>query len=357
MAQRPARFPVVSRRQVFRGGLVVGGAMAVGELQLLLASGASAVAAPSIASCATWGAQGARGTISVLAQQPTKILVHHTATSNSTDYSLSHAYSLARSIQQAHFDRGWIDTGQQFTISRGGYVLEGRHQSLGALQGGTSHVVGAHCTGQNDTSLGIENEGTYTSVGPTAALYDRLVSLCAYMCQQYAISSSAIFGHRDFYATACPGDVLYAKLPQLRSDVASRLGGRTWPLVRSGDTGERVRTVQYLLRQAGYSVSADGVFGSGTESAVRSFQQARGLAVDGVVGTATWERLAITVRNGSTGDAVRGCQSQLRARGYAVNVDGVFGAGTESAVRSFQQSRGLGADGIVGLDTWSRLVA
>jgi len=66
------------------------------------------------------------------------------------------------------------------------------------------------------TSLGIENEGMYTSVGPTAALYDRLVSLCAYMCQQYAISSSAIFGHRDFNATSCPGDVLYAKLPQQR---------------------------------------------------------------------------------------------------------------------------------------------
>lgn len=347
----------LTRRGLLRGGLLLGGALALGDLQLRLAGIAVAVTAPTIAGCATWGAQAARGTISVLAQRPTKIIVHHTASANSTDYSQSHAFALARSIQQSHFDRGWIDSGQQFTVSRGGYVMEGRHQSLSALNGGTSHVVGAHTAGQNETSLGIENEGTYTSVAPTSALYDRLVSLCAFMCQQYAISSSAIYGHRDFNATQCPGDVLYAKLPQLRSDVAARLGGRSWPLVRRGDTGERVRTVQYLLRQAGYSVSADGVFGSGTESAVRSFQQARGLAVDGVVGTATWERLAVTVRRGSTGDAVRGCQSQLRTRGYAVTVDGVFGSGTESAVRSFQQSNGLSADGVVGLDTWSKLVA
>lgn len=347
----------LTRRQLLRGGLIVGGALAAGPLQLRLAAEAAAVTAPSIASCATWGAQAARDTISVLAQRPTKIIVHHTATANSTDYSSAHAYSLARSIQQAHFDRGWIDTGQHFTISRGGYVLEGRHQSLGALQGGSTHVVGAHCTGQNDTALGIENEGTYSSVSPPSALYDRLVSLCAYMCQQYAISAAAIYGHRDFNSTTCPGDVLYAKLPQLRSDVAGRLAGRSWPVVRTGDTGERVKTVQYLLRSAGYSVTVDGAFGSGTESAVRSFQQARGLSADGIVGTATWERLAVTVRNGSTGDAVRACQSQLAVHGYSVTVDGVFGSGTESAVRSFQQSRGLGADGIVGLDTWSRLVS
>jgi peptidoglycan hydrolase-like protein with peptidoglycan-binding domain len=37
-------------------------------------------------------------------------------------------------------------------------------------------------------------------------------------------------------------------------------------------------------------------------------------------------------------------------------VDGVFGAGTNSAVRSFQSAQGLGVDGIVGDNTWNKMV-
>ncbi|MXV18533.1 peptidoglycan-binding domain-containing protein [Deinococcus xianganensis] len=46
---------------------------------------------------------------------------------------------------------------------------------------------------------------------------------------------------------------------------------------------------------------------------------------------------------------------QLAARGYAVTVDGSFGPSTESAVKSFQTSKGLTADGIVGPNTWLAL--
>lgn len=64
-----------------------------------------------------------------------------------------------------------------------------------------------------------------------------------------------------------------------------------------GDTGRRVKEVQALLRHKGYSVGSsgiDGVFGSATERAVRSFQASRGLAVDGIVGDHTWWRLRWT---------------------------------------------------------------
>jgi N-acetyl-anhydromuramyl-L-alanine amidase AmpD len=354
----PPRSP--ERRALLRGAAAAGISVLVGGIELRLAAPAeAAVAAPSVANCTTWGAQPSTQPITVLAARPSKIIVHHTASANSTDYSQAHAFSLARSIQQSHFSRGWIDTGQHFTVSRGGYVMEGRHRSLEALSGGASHVRGAHCDGQNDVAVGIENEGLYTSALPPQALYNQLVALCAFICQQYGIPSSQIYGHRDFNATECPGDQLYAKLPQLRSDVAARLGTpmRTWPLVQRGDSGERVRSAQYLLRARGYSLTADGLFGSGTESAVRSFQSARGLSADGIVGAQTWEALATTVRRGDSGDAVRAAQSQLASKGYGLTVDGAFGAGTETAVKSFQSSRGLSADGVVGLDTWSRLVA
>jgi len=101
----------------------------------------------------------------------------------------------------------------------------------------------------------------------------------------------------------------------------------------------------------------DGVFGSGTTSAVRSFQSSQGLAVDGVVGSQTWQALVVTVQQGSTGPAVRAVQSQLNAHGSSLTVDGVFGSGTTSAVRSFQSSHGLAVDGIVGSQTWQALVS
>ena len=63
------------------------------------------------------------------------------------------------------------------------------------------------------------------------------------------------------------------------------------PVLRRGSSGEAVEELQGLLAQAGYRVSIDGVFGPGTESAVRSFQRDCGLTADGVVGPATWEAL------------------------------------------------------------------
>ena len=63
-----------------------------------------------------------------------------------------------------------------------------------------------------------------------------------------------------------------------------------------------------------------------------------------------------TVKNGSKGDAVKGLQNALNARGYdAGAVDGVFGPATEAAVRSFQSNVGLDEDGIVGPNTWEAL--
>jgi len=344
----------LSRRTFVRTGVVLGAGVSLGVP--LVSHGPPAGAAVTIASCDDWGARPPSEPVTLLSSNPNKILVHHTATANSTDYSLSHAYALARSIQNHHMDtRGFIDTGQHFTISRGGYVLEGRHRSLERLRAGQGHIVGAHCTGQNDQSIGIENEGTYTSVAPPAALYSQLVNLCVDICTQYGLPASQIYGHRDFAATECPGNVLYGMLPQLRADVAARV--LSWPTVRRGDQGERVRTVQYLLRQHGAGLTPDGVFGPVTEAAVGDFQRSRGLAVTGVVVASTWTALIVTVRAGSTGEAVRGVQSQLNTRGYGLVVDGVFGSRTDAAVRDFQSRRGLAVDGVVGPRTWNALVA
>ncbi|GLZ75817.1 hypothetical protein Afil01_06240 [Actinorhabdospora filicis] len=219
--------PLISRRTALRGGLLLGAGIAVGGFEVTLASDAAAAAVPNpgIASCTTWGARAVGG-LNEIATRPNKILVHHTDTPNQTDVSKDAAYRLARSIQNYHMDHnGWSDTGQHFTNSRGGYVMEGRHTSLAHLTSGSGMVVGAHCPGQNNQAIGIENEGTYMTAEPPAAQWNRLIDLCAYICQQYAIAPTQIFGHRDYLATDCPGDVLYAKLPALRQAVADRLNG------------------------------------------------------------------------------------------------------------------------------------
>lgn len=128
-----------------------------------------------------------------------------------------------------------------------------------------------------------------------------------------------------------------------------------WPVVREGDNGRNVQAIQHLLRQRGSGIAADGDFGPGTKSAVVSFQQANGLTADGIVGANTWSKLVVTVREGSTGEAVRGAQTLLVKNGHNIAVDGAFGSGTASAVRSFQSAHGLTADGVVGPMTWQEL--
>ena len=181
-------------------------------------------------------------------------------------------------------------------------------------------------------------------------------------------------------------------LAELTSEGETSLGGLSggaWPgtVLRQGRTGASVEQVQFWLSELSefddslLDVTVDGVYGSGTVAAVRAFQRVAGLALDGAVGQITWETLyaayrsleedtttggvaaypGTPVRRGDTGSSVRLIQFRLRiaATNYsaliAPSVDGVFGTGTESAVRAFQSYFGLTSDGVVGQLTWNRL--
>lgn len=182
--------------------------------------------APRVHTRADWKARPPKQSAALLDRAPDRIIVHHTDSANADDRSIAHAYALSRYIQNFHMDkRNWDDAGQQLTISRGGIVMEGRNRTLKAIQTGT-HVVGAQVLHHNEHTIGIENEGSYMQKEVPDRLWESLLEVCVWLCQAYDLEpSNAIVGHRDYNKTACPGDVLYARLPELRRAVAARLAG------------------------------------------------------------------------------------------------------------------------------------
>lgn len=78
--------------------------------------------------------------------------------------------------------------------------------------------------------------------------------------------------------------------------------------------------------------------------------------VDGIPGANTLKGCP-TLKKGASGNITKLLQEKLVTLGYSTNgVDGIFGSGTYSAVREFQKTRGLSADGIVGANTWRKLL-
>jgi N-acetylmuramoyl-L-alanine amidase len=137
-------------------------------------------------------------------------------------------------------------------------------------------------------------------------------------------------------------------------------------LLRRGDTGSAVAQLRAMLTSQGLLAAPRGTeaidtFDIVVEHAVRDFQQRRGLITDGVVGLATYQalcdaRLELGCRPLSylltrplRGDDVGTLQERLLELGYdADRADGIFGAATETALRSFQRDYGLQVDGVCG---------
>ena len=162
--------------------------------------------------------------------------------------------------------------------------------------------------------------------------------------------------------------------------------GKPTRILRPGDQGDEVKSVQARLQELGYYAGAiDGDYGSGTTEAVRIFQARNSLKVDGKVGPNTADKLystsaipawsgdssatptptptptvqatpSVTLRLGDQGEDVVLLQVRLMALGYlSGKADGIFGSATGAAVAAFQLRNGLSADGIAGPKTYKKL--
>ena len=153
--------------------------------------------------------------------------------------------------------------------------------------------------------------------------------------------------------------------------------------LREGDEGENVYILQAYLFELGYYTGRiDGRFSAETTEAVKAFQRANGLTADGIAGKGTQSKLTsgsaipagnanekgqesgtppqtnelTTLRRGDKSAQVMVMQQYLMELGYlSTQPDGQFGAGTERAVKLFQEANGLTADGVAGKGTLSIL--
>lgn len=120
-------------------------------------------------------------------------------------------------------------------------------------------------------------------------------------------------------------------------------------ILKRGLKGAPVKRLQEKL-----GITADGDFGPGTEAALRDYQKANGLVVDGIAGPDTFSAMGlhelVLLRKGSRGAAVKRLQE-----GLGIGADGIFGSGTEAAVKAFQTKNGLDADGLAGPETLAML--
>ncbi|HEX5567164.1 MAG TPA: N-acetylmuramoyl-L-alanine amidase [Streptomyces sp.] len=192
-------------------------------------------AAPAIVDRAAWGADES------LVQDPPEYLdkvkavfVHHTAGTN--DYSCADSPALIRAILVYHVKaNGWNDIGYNFFVDKCGTVFEGR------AGGADQRVRGAHTYGFNGDSAGISLLGDYEDGGtPTAAAKQAIADLAAWKLgldgadpqAQVTLTAAGdtgvyrtgqkatldtISGHRDGFATLCPGKSLHSALPGIRT--------------------------------------------------------------------------------------------------------------------------------------------
>jgi hypothetical protein len=236
---------------------------------------------PDFVSRAEWGASQCPPREAPLYGSVKSVHVHHTVSLN--DYSPTEAPAIVLAICRYHRNsNGWNDVGYNALVDKYGVLYEGRAGGLAKA------VVGAQAQGFNSETAGIASIGDHTSVGATP---ETLSALARYIrwklgvhlqplagpvqltsaggsASRYGagarVTVERVIGHRDTGRTACPGQLLYAQLDELRTMVATGVGGVPTTTARlsatladySIDYGEVVPVTGLLTRPDGLALPA-----------------------------------------------------------------------------------------------------
>lgn len=299
--------------------------------------------------------------------KPDKIILHHADMNGSV-----------ADVNEVHLNNGWTMIGYHYYIRKDGSIWEGR----------PADAIGAHCYGQNATSLGVCFEGNFMTDIMQQPQYNSGVELCRYLIQNHS-NIKGIKGHKYYYNTDCPGQNFI--IEKMASEAMAAINAPSEPqsgLLKLWSTGDKVKDLQMKLNILGYKLVVDGIFGPNTYNAVEHFQASRGITIDGIAGPQTQSVLEKAIADLSASDinTVRYLQHEMGAeednipgpetlskcpllmKGSAGNVikwlqnklgiaaDGIFGSQTFTAVQKFQKKYGLLTDGIVGQNTWRKLL-
>ena len=163
--------------------------------------------------------------------------VHHTA--GTIEYAPEDSPGIVLGIAKYHRNsNGWNDIGYNFLVDRYGMIFEGRAGGIEAA------VIGAQAQGYNSQSTGIATLGTFTNIPLDDPAMEALAKLIGWKLSLHGIPTQGVVtlisgggetnrfpngtpvtferisGHRDSNETTCPGDSLYAQLPDLRARAA-----------------------------------------------------------------------------------------------------------------------------------------
>ena len=189
---------------------------------------------PEIVPRAAWGAEGCVPRVRPRVGRVEFGMVHHTVSANA--YAPEDGPGMILAICRYHRNaNGWNDIGYNFLVDRYGRIYEGRAGGIDQA------VAGAQAQGWNSVSTSVANVGTFTAEGQTPAALSALGRLLAWKLGVHGVATQGqvtltspggggsnrhaagaqvtyqrISGHRDGNATSCPGDALYAQLPEIR---------------------------------------------------------------------------------------------------------------------------------------------
>ena len=268
---------------------------------------------PAIIPRSAWGGDGLelRGTPTY--GQVQLAFVHHTV--NVNEYGPEDSAAMVLAIARYHIDHnGWNDLGYNFVVDRYGQIFEGRGGGIDLA------IVGAQAQGYNSVSTGVACLGTFTDVAQTEQGMEALAQVIGWKLSLHgvpvtgqvtvtsaggeanrypagrAVTFERISGHRDGNTTACPGDVLYGQLADLRIRAGRYATAAAGLTIRASSTivrGDALTTLSGQLR-----------FGDGSSPPARACRSSTPPAV----GQAPWSpprRVARTAAGAPTSRSPR----------------------------------------------------
>ncbi|MFE4451409.1 peptidoglycan-binding protein [Streptomyces sp. NPDC056796] len=258
----------------------------------------------SIVSRSSWGAQPWNGTPDAVAlSQRTEFFIHYDGAHHIT----ATGKSVPQAIERQHIAQGWAGVGYNFVIDQAGTIFEGRGWGK----------QGAHCPGHNISGLGVQiaiggdQEPSAKALSAARALYDEA-------CRKTG-RALAKKGHKDGFATLCPGGPLYAWVKAGMpaegydggaapvEDKPAAWDGKSFPGAGAFVIGKSHAAVTLLGKRLvahgfgkRYTSGPGPKFSETDRLCVQDFQKAQGWSgsdADGYPGLSTWSKLMATPKN------------------------------------------------------------